>query len=198
MNQAQSNFDRQKTLLARDIASRAQFEQAESALKTARAQLDTAEAQLKAAKDRVSYTELRVDAGGTVVATGAEPGEVVQAGQMIIRVARKDGRDAVFDVPAQLSRSAPSNPVITVSLTDDAAVTATGRVREVSPQADPVTRTFEVKMADRSASKPATARLDGRGAHEARRTAPVIRNSRATALTGGPTSLRSGSTIRKI
>jgi membrane fusion protein, multidrug efflux system len=77
LNQVQSNFDRQKTLLARDIASRAQFEQSESALKTARAQLDTAEAQLKAAKDRVSYTELRVDAGGTVIATGAEPGEVV-------------------------------------------------------------------------------------------------------------------------
>ena len=88
---------------ARDIASRAQFEQAEKALKTAQAQLDTAEAQLKAAKDRVSYTELRVDAAGTVIATGAEPGEVVQAGQMVIRVARKDGRDAVFDVPAQIA-----------------------------------------------------------------------------------------------
>ena len=66
---------------------------------------------MKAAKDRVSYTELRVDAAGTVVATGAEPGEVVQAGQMIVRVARKDGRDAVFDVPAQVLRSAPSDPV---------------------------------------------------------------------------------------
>ena len=83
---------------------------------------------------------------GTVVATGAEAGEVVQAGQMIIRVARKDGRDAVFDVPAQVLRSAPSDPLITVSLTDDPTVTATGRVREVSPQADPVTRTFEVKV----------------------------------------------------
>jgi Membrane-fusion protein len=81
-----------------------------------------------------------------VVATGAEPGEVVQAGQMIIRVARKDGRDAVFDVPAQLLRSAPSDPLISVSLSDDPAVTAIGRVREVSPQADPVTRTFEVKV----------------------------------------------------
>ena len=146
LNQAQSNFDRQRTLLARDIASRAQFEQAESALKTARAQLDTAEAQLKAAKDRVSYTELRVDSAGTVIATGAEAGEVVQAGQMVIRVARKDGRDAVFDVPAQLLRSAPSDPLISVSLSDDPAVTAIGRVREVSPQADPVTRTFEVKV----------------------------------------------------
>ena len=65
---------------------------------------------------------------------------------MIVRVARKDGRDAVFQVPATLIRSAPSDPQITVSLTDDAAVTAHGRVREVAPQADPVTRTFEVKV----------------------------------------------------
>jgi RND family efflux transporter MFP subunit len=181
LNQTQSNFDRQKTLLARDIASRAQFEQAESALKTARAQLDTAEAQLKAAKDRVSYTELRVDAGGTVVATGAEPGEVVQAGQMIIRVARKDGRDAVFDVPAQLLRSAPSDPVITVSLTDDPAVTATGRVREVSPQADPVTRTFEVKvgLTDPPAAMRLGSTIVGRMQLD---TAPVIEIP-ATALT---------------
>jgi RND family efflux transporter MFP subunit len=65
---------------------------------------------------------------------------------MIVRVARKDGRDAVFDVPAQLLRSATSDPLITVSLTDDPAVTAVGRVREIAPQADPVTRTFEVKV----------------------------------------------------
>ena len=144
--QAQSHFDRQRTLLARDVASRAQFEQAEQALETARAQVDTAEAQLKTARDRVSYTELRIDAAGIVVETAAEPGEVVQAGQLILRVARKDGRDAVFDVPGQVLRLAPSDPLITVSLTEDPEVTAIGRVREVSPQADPVTRTFEVKV----------------------------------------------------
>jgi len=181
LNQAQSNFDRQQTLLARDIASRAQFEQAESALKTARAQLDTAEAQLKAAKDRVSYTELRVDSAGTAIATGAEAGEVVQAGQMVIRVARKDGRDAVFDVPAQLLRSAPSDPLISVSLSDDPAVTAIGRVREVSPQADPVTRTFEVKvgLTDPPAAMRLGATVVGRMKLD---TAPVIEIP-ATALT---------------
>ena len=144
--EAKSNFDRQKTLLAREVASRAQFERAEQTLETARAQLDSAEAQLKAAKDRVSDTELKADAPGVVTATGAEAGEVVQAGQLIIRLARKDGRDAVFDVPGQLLRSAPSDPLITVSLTDDPSVTASGRVREVAQQADPVTRTFEVKV----------------------------------------------------
>jgi RND family efflux transporter MFP subunit len=144
--EAKSNFDRQRTLLARDVASRAQFERAEQTLETARAQLDSAEAQLKVAKDRVSDTELKADAPGIVTATGAEAGEVVQAGQLIIRLARKDGRDAVFDVPGQLLRSAPSDPLITVSLTDDPSVTANGRVREVAQQADPVTRTFEVKV----------------------------------------------------
>jgi membrane fusion protein, multidrug efflux system len=144
--QNKSNYERQKILVERQAASRSVFEQAEQAMETARAQVDTAQAQLKAAKDRVSYTELTVDSAGIVTATGAEPGEVIQAGQVIVRVARQDGRDAVFDVPAQLLRSAPSEPLITVSLTDDPAVTTTGRVREVSPQADPVTRTFEIKV----------------------------------------------------
>jgi RND family efflux transporter MFP subunit len=73
-------------------------------------------------------------------------GEVVQPGQMIVRVARQDGRDAVFDVPSQVIRSAPSNPDIMVSLADDPSVKVRGHVREVSPQADPVTRTFKVKV----------------------------------------------------
>jgi RND family efflux transporter MFP subunit len=146
LNEAQSNYDRQSFLLARDVASRAQYERAEQTLKTAQAQLDSAVAQLKAAEDQVSDTELKADAGGVVIATAAEPGEVVQAGQLIIRVAPKGGRDAVFDVPGQVLRSAPHDPLIDVSLTDDPNVTAVGRVREVAPQADPVTRTFEVKV----------------------------------------------------
>ncbi len=145
-NEAKANYGRQKFLLSRDVASRVQYERAEQTQETARAQLDSAEAQLKTAQDQVSDTELKADAGGIVIATAAEPGEVVQAGQLIIRVAPKGGRDAVFDVPGQVLRSAPSEPLVKVSLTDDPAVTTIGRVREVSPQADPVTRTFEVKV----------------------------------------------------
>jgi RND family efflux transporter MFP subunit len=144
--EANSEFDRQKFLLARNVASRAQFERAEQALETARARLDTAQAQLRTAEDQVSRTELRADVAGIVTAVPVEPGEVLQAGQMIVRIARQDGRDAVFDVPGQVLRSAPTDPLISVSLTDDPAMRATGRVREVSPQADPVTRTFQVKV----------------------------------------------------
>ena len=146
LTQARNHFERQDTLLEQGWTTRANHDQAKQALQTAQSQVDAAEAQLKVAHDLVSFTELKADAPGVLTAIGPGAGEVVQAGQMIVRLARKDGRDAVFDVPAQLIRSAPSDPQITVSLTDDPAVTARGRVREVAPQANPVTRTFEVKV----------------------------------------------------
>ena len=143
---ARGDIDRQRQLLANGHTPRDRFDQSQNALQSAQSQVDNAEAQLRIARDRVSWTTLEADAPGTVTARGAEPGEVVQAGQMIVRLARQGGRDAVFDVPAQLLRSAPSESEITVRLTDDPSVTATGRVREIAPQADPVTRTFEVKV----------------------------------------------------
>jgi RND family efflux transporter MFP subunit len=146
LTQARNHFERQDTLLEQGWTTRANHDQATQALQTATSQVDAAEAQLKTAYDQVSFTELRADAPGVVTAVGPGAGEVVQAGQMILRIARKDGRDAVFDVPAQMIRSMPSDPRIVVSLTDDPKITTTGRVREVAPQADPVTRTFAVKV----------------------------------------------------
>ena len=143
---ARGDFDRQRQLLANGHTPRARFDQSQNALQSAQSQVDNTEAQLRIARDHVGWTTLEADAPGTVTARGAEPGEVVQAGQMIVRLARQGGRDAVFDVPAQLLRSAPSDTEITVRLADDQSVMATGRVREVAPQADPVTRTFEVKV----------------------------------------------------
>jgi RND family efflux transporter MFP subunit len=65
---------------------------------------------------------------------------------MIVQFARQGGRDAVFDVPEKLMRTGPRDPVVEIALTNDPQVRATGRVREVSPQADPATRTFQVKV----------------------------------------------------
>jgi RND family efflux transporter MFP subunit len=146
LTQARNHFERQDTLLKQGWTTRVNHDQAIQALQTAQSQVDATEAQLKAAHDLVSFTDLKADASGVVTVRGPLAGEVVQAGQMIIRLARKDGRDAVFDVPAQVLRSAPTDPKVTVTLTDDPAVVAQGRVREVAPQANPVTRTFEVKV----------------------------------------------------
>ena len=146
LTQAQNHYERQETLLAQGWTTRMNYDQAKKALTTAQSQVEAAEAQLKTAHDLVSFTEIRADSPGVVTVIGPGAGEVVQAGQMIIRLARKDGRDAVFDAPALLLRSAPTNPQIVVTLTSDPKVTARGRVRTVAPQADPVTRTFEVKV----------------------------------------------------
>ncbi len=146
LKEARNNFTRQESLLARGHTTRVLFDNAKQARQSAEAAVDDAKAQVKLAEDRVSFTELRADAPGTIVARGAEAGEVVQAGQMIFRVARQGGWDAVFDVPAQILRSAPHEPRITIALTDDPSVTAEGRVRQVDPQADPVTRTFRVRV----------------------------------------------------
>jgi membrane fusion protein, multidrug efflux system len=144
--QARNHFERQDTLLNQGWTTRANHEQAKQAYQTAQANLDSAEAQLKSAHDLVSFTELKADAPGVVTAVGPGAGEVVQAGQMIVRLARQEGRDAVFDVAAQVIRTLPADPRITVSLTDDPRVVAQGRIREVSPQANPKTRTFEVRI----------------------------------------------------
>ena len=146
VTQAQNHFDRQDTLLQQGWTTRANHDQALKALQTAQAQVDAAQAQLKTAHDLVSFTELEADAPGVVTAVGPRAGSVVQAGQMIATLARKDGRDAVFDVPQQILRSAPPDPEVAVNLTTDTSVVAHGRVREVAPQADPVTRTFEVRV----------------------------------------------------
>ena len=146
LTQARNHFDRQDTLLRDGWTTRANHDQAKQALQTAQAQVDAAEAQLRTAHDLVDFTELKADAPGVLTEIGPLAGEVVQAGQMIVRLARQDGRDAVFDAPAQVLTAVPSNPEVMVSLTSDSAVTAKGRVREVAPQANPQTRTFEVKV----------------------------------------------------
>jgi len=141
-----NNYNRQKDLLAQRFISKAAFDQVTANLQSAESRAQSAQAQVDLAQNRQSYTQLVADAGGSVTKVGAEPGEVVGAGRMIVQLAQAGGRDAVFDVPAQIKDSAPANPEITVSLTNDPNVSAKGRIREVSPRADPVTGTFRVRV----------------------------------------------------
>ena len=144
--EASNNFDRQNHLMERGFTTRAIFDQAKQAMQTAQARVDDASAQFDLAQDRLSFTELKSNVSGTITMRSAEAGQVVQPGQPIFTVARQDGRDAVFDVPAQVLRAAPPDTTITVTLTDDPSVKAKARVRTVDPQADPITRTFRVRL----------------------------------------------------
>lgn len=144
--EAQNNFERHRSLLDRGFITRAMFDQAEQAYRTARAQVDSVQAQVNIAETQLGYANLISDSSGTVTARRAEPGEVVGPGQPIIQLARQGGRDAVFDVPARVIQTAPANAEVVVVLSSDPKVRTTGRVREVAPQADPVTRTFKVRI----------------------------------------------------
>lgn len=144
--EAQNNFERHRSLLDRGFITRAMFDQAEQAFRSAQAQVDSVQAQANIAETQLGYADLIAASSGTVTARRAEPGEVVAPGQPIIQLAREGGRDAVFDVPARIIETAPADARIQVVLSSDPKVQAIGRVREVSPQADPVTRTFKVRI----------------------------------------------------
>ena len=146
LTQARLTFGRQEQLNKAGWSTRANFDEAQQKLLSAQAQVDSAKAQMRIAREQQSYTVLYADAAGSVTAVGAEPGEVVRAGQMIVQVARQGARDAVFDVPEQLIRTGPRDAVVEITLSNDPTVKATGRVRETSPQADAATRTYQVEV----------------------------------------------------
>jgi len=146
LREASNNMERQRALVGQGWSTRVQYDATERAYQSAKAAVDGAQAVLHTAEDHLAYSQLVADSAGAVTAKGAEAGEVVRAGQMIITVAHDDGADAVFDVPASLMRQVSPNASITIALTDDPTIRTAGRVREVAPQADPITQSFRVKV----------------------------------------------------
>jgi RND family efflux transporter MFP subunit len=146
LTEARATFERQRQLVADGFATRARYDQAQRDLQSAEAQVNAAQAQLRTAREQLDFTELRATASGAVISVGAWPGEVVQAGRMVVQVALDGGRDAVFDVSAQIINRGPRDPVVELALTEDPNVRAIGYVREQAPQADQTTRTYRVKV----------------------------------------------------
>jgi len=146
LSEARLNYDRQRHLFERQVVARAALDRAEQARNTAQAASDAAQANVGIAQRRLDDTQLFADAPGVVTAVGIEPGEVTATGRMIVQLAREDGKDAVFNVPAAVLSGSPPDPKVVVTLSLPPAATAEGRVREVSPRADPVTGTFQVRV----------------------------------------------------
>lgn len=144
---ARANFDRQKSLLNDGISTRRDFDDAETALRTAESAREAAIAQRETAKEVLSYTELRAPADGIVTARLAEAGQVAQAAQTMFTIADTGPRDAVFDVYESLFFAQPAEDGVVVSLLSDDRVRTTGKVREVSPTIDAQTGTVRVKIA---------------------------------------------------
>lgn len=181
LHEATNNMERQRTLVGQGWSTRVQYDATEKAFLSAQAAVVSDAAQLHSAEDQLGYTKLLADSSGAVIATGAEAGEVVRAGQMIITVAHGDGADAVFDVPASLLRQVSPDALISIALTDDPTVRTVGQVRELAPQADPVTRSYRVKVG--LTDWPEAMRLGATVTGQTRMVAPGGIELPATALT---------------
>lgn len=126
--------------------------QSKTAALAAAAELKAAEAQAEASANATDYTVLRADASGVVVDTLAEPGQVVAAGQPVIRLARNGAREARIDLPETLRPAIGSTA--SARLYGDAQKAIGARLRQLSAAANPLTRTYEARYAlDDSAAR---------------------------------------------
>jgi RND family efflux transporter MFP subunit len=137
---------RQRTLLGQGGTSAAEHEVSQRNRETTLARLDQAKASLQRARDQVAYTRLYADFTGVVAARQAEVGYVVAAGQSIVTLARQDAREAVVDIPSALVEALASRALFDVTLQADPSVRTAGRVREIAPESDVMTRTRRVRL----------------------------------------------------
>ncbi|RNM24860.1 efflux RND transporter periplasmic adaptor subunit [Dickeya undicola] len=143
---AEQNLNRMKLLAPNGAISRSQLDEAQSNWASAVSVRESAQASVKSAQDRLGYTRLSAPVAGVITAVSANPGQVVNAGQEVVRLATFTGRDAVFNVSERLITSGLKDPLVTVSLLSNPAIKTQGHVRDVSPLADSETRTWRVRV----------------------------------------------------
>jgi RND family efflux transporter MFP subunit len=154
-NLAAADLKRFTDLKAQGFVSGAEIERRQATLLAAEAGLKQAVAQGSVQGNQAGYTRLLADVPGVVLAVEAEVGQVVSAGAPVVRIARDGARDVVFVVPedrlAQLSLGLVAQVRLwaagTASVDGSAGQPLQGVVREIAAAADPLTRTFQVRMA---------------------------------------------------
>jgi RND family efflux transporter MFP subunit len=143
---SQAEFKRYEGLRAQNFISSVELERREAALKAAQSTLDQAMAQAQNQGNQAHYTQLRADAPGVITFVEAEMGQVVAAGTPVFRLAHDGPRDAVFAVSENMVMKLQKGQVMQ-AVVGQGGPTLQGRVREIAGSADPVTRTFTVKLA---------------------------------------------------
>ena len=144
---AAADVRRYSQLKAQNFISGAELERREATLKSAQATLDQAKAQLASQSNQESYAQLLADVPGVVTGIDAEPGQVVSAGSPVVRIAQDGPRDVVFVVPEDKRGAIRVGQKVNVRPWSAGMQPLQGQVREVAASADPVTRTYQVKVA---------------------------------------------------
>ena len=104
MRQTSQEESRYQALVATGAVSKSAYEKVKADAESARAELNAAQAQATVARNQTSYAVLLADADGVVVETLAEPGQVVAAGQVVVRVAHAGPREAIIELPELCAR----------------------------------------------------------------------------------------------
>jgi RND family efflux transporter MFP subunit len=153
LKQAEADEGRYANLNKKTWVSDASYDQKKSAADEARGRAERATRSLSLAKNQLAYTDLVATETGIVTALPVEVGQVVSAGQLIVHVARLDELEAVVSIP-ESRIDGDRNAAATVTLWADADRVYEAKLREISPQADPATRTYQARY---SLLKPDTA-----------------------------------------
>jgi RND family efflux transporter MFP subunit len=133
---------RYRDLRASGWVSAAAYDRVKAEALAAHAELTAAESQAKVSRNNAAYTLLVADADGTVAETLAEPGQVVGAGQVVVRLARSGPREAIVALPETLR---PPLGTVAQARTYSGLV-GEARLRQLSDAADPTTRTFDARF----------------------------------------------------
>ena len=141
--QASDDEARYRALRGTGAVSASAYDQYKAAADTARAQLSATEAQAEVARNATRYAELLADADGIVMETLVEPGQVVSAGQAVVRLAHAGPREAVVQLPETLRPAVGSAAQATLFGKENISVATS--LRQLSDVADRLTRTFEAR-----------------------------------------------------
>jgi membrane fusion protein, multidrug efflux system len=142
---ASEDFQRYAQLRRGEWSTQQEFDRRKATMETAAARVREIEAQLKVFRNNARYTSLVADEPGVITAVLAEPGQVLPSGQPVFRMARLGEVEAVANVPEQqlaLVREAQ----LSVELWAMPGETASGKLRELAPSADAMTRTYQVRV----------------------------------------------------
>jgi RND family efflux transporter MFP subunit len=140
--QAADDEARYRHLVAVGFVSASAYDKVKAAAEVARAEFNAAEAQADVARNKTSYAVLFADADGVVVETLAEPGQVVDAGQVVVRVARAGRREAIIELPETLRPAIGSTGRASLY---GSGLTGPAKLRQLSDAANRQTRTFEAR-----------------------------------------------------
>lgn len=143
---AKAEYERHQGLYLQKFISESALDQKRNAFNANRAKFEQAKAQLAVTQNQAAYATLVTDQDGVITAVNAEAGQVVAAGQAVFRLAREDEREVAIAVPENRIGEFSRAPQLAVVLWANPKKIYPGKVREVAPAVDPVTRTFAVRV----------------------------------------------------